>query len=105
MRSDLLMSDWDCDDPTLLRKSFRVWGDTALSPQQKRLWRHLIDGKDCTITVLFRSAATSYEAPDPRRQHQFVGMLIYRINQKLDGSGYQIRCGDRRYSYRLEEVN
>lgn len=103
MRSDhtLLHEQFD---PALTRKSFRAWGDMALSPQQKRLWKHLIDGKDCTITVLFRSAQTTYETIDPRHQHQFVGMLIYRINQKLDGSGYQIRCGERRYSYRLSEA-
>lgn len=79
----------------------RVWGDMALSSQQKRLWVHLIDKKDCSIAILFESTKTTHEAAEARSQQQFVGMLVYRINQKLKGSGYHIRCGKRRFTYRL----
>jgi hypothetical protein len=104
MRNNFL--DSDCFDHASTLRGLHDWGDMALSPQQKRVWKRLINGKDCAISTLYRCAQSPYAADDePRLQHQFVGMLIYRINRKLEGSGYRVRCGDRRYSYRLSEVN
>jgi len=84
----------------------RLWGETNLSPQQNRVWRHLVSSEECAISQLFVAARpdATLSKTTLRVQQQLVGMVTSKINQKLKGhfSSHVIRPGNSRFSYRLE---
>ncbi len=83
----------------------RLWGESHLSPQQNRVWRHLLANEECEIAKLFVAArpGVTHSRYPLLTQQRTVGMVTSKINKKLKGHyEYIIRPGDSRFSYRLE---